>query len=233
MSSAGEIIHQRRSLLACDGRTSIEAARFFRMLERVMPRVELDIARRPMPWDAIPWEPAIHFGLFVHRVEGIEPGLYAMARDPRKVQLLKKSMHAHFAWEAPPGCPEDLPLFVLERGDARELATQVSCRQQIAGDGAFSLGMIAEYQASLVAHGPAFYRRLFWEAGAIGQVLYLEAEAAGVRSTGIGCFFDDPVHQVFGLRDLAFQSLYHFTVGGPVDDARLTTLAAYGARVKA
>jgi hypothetical protein len=233
VSSAGEIIHQRRSLLACDGRTSIAAARFFRMLERVMPRVELDIARRPMPWDAIPWEPAIHFGLFVHRVEGIEPGLYALARDPRKVQLLKKSMHAHFAWEAPPGCPEDLPLFVLERGDARELATQVSCRQQIAGDGAFSLGMIAEYQASLVAHGPAFYRRLFWEAGAIGQVLYLEAEAAGVRSTGIGCFFDDPVHQVFGFRDLAFQSLYHFTVGGAVDDPRLTTLPAYGARVKA
>jgi Nitroreductase family len=79
----------------------------------------------------------------------------------------------------------------------------VSCRQDIAGEGAFSLGMIAEYQASLVAHGPWFYRRLFWEAGAIGQVLYLEAEAAGVRATGIGCFFDDPVHQVFGLRDLA------------------------------
>ena len=233
MSSAGEIIHQRRSLLACDGRTSIPAERFYRMLGRVMPRVELDLARRPMPWDAIPWEPAIHFGLFVHRVEGIEPGLYAMARDPRKLELLRKSMHAHFAWEGPPGCPEDLPLYLLERGDARELATQVSCGQEIAGEGAFSLGMLAEYQESLVAHGPSFYRRLFWEAGAIGQVLYLEAEAAGVRSTGIGCFFDDPVHQVFGLADLAFQSLYHFTVGGPVDDPRLTTLPAYGARVKA
>jgi hypothetical protein len=58
-------------------------------------------------------------------------------------------------------------------------------------------------------------------------VLYLEAEAAGVRSTGIGCFFDDPVHQVFGLRDLEFQSLYHFTVGGAVDDPRLTTLPPY------
>jgi len=34
------------------------------------------------------------------------------------------------------------------------------------------------------------------------------------------------VHDVFGFRDLAFQSLYHFTVGGPVDDPRLTTLAA-------
>jgi hypothetical protein len=232
VSSAGQIIHQRRSLLACDGRTSIPAERFYRMLARVMPRVELDVARRPMPWDAIPWEPAIHFGLFVHRVEGIEPGLYALARDPRKLEKLKRSMHAHFAWDAPPGCPEGLPLFVLERGDARELATQVSCRQEIAGEGAFSLGMLAEYQASLVAHGASFYRRLFWEAGAIGQVLYLEAEASGVRSTGIGCFFDDPVHQVFGLSDLAFQSLYHFTVGGPVDDPRLTTLPAYGTRVK-
>jgi hypothetical protein len=226
MSSAGQIIHQRRSLLACDGRTSIPAERFYRMLERVMPRGS-------MPWDAIPWAPAIHFGLFVHRVDGIEPGLYAMARDPGKVEKLKAAMHAHFAWEAPPGCPEGLPLYLVERGDARVLATQVSCRQEIAGEGAFSLGMLAEYEASLVAHGPSFYRRLFWEAGAIGQVLYLEAEAAGVRSTGIGCFFDDPVHQVFGFRDLAFQSLYHFTVGGPLDDPRLTTLPAYGARVKA
>jgi len=221
--SAGQIIRQRRSLLACDGRTSIPAERFYRMLSRVMPA----------PWDAIPWSPAIHFGLFVHRVDGIEPGLYALARDPAKLEKLKAAMHEHFAWEAPPGCPADLPLYLLERGDARQLATQVSCRQEIAGEGAFSLGMIAEYQASLVAHGPSFYRRLFWEAGAIGQVLYLEAEAAGVRSTGIGCFFDDPVHDVFGFKDLAFQSLYHFTVGGYVDDPRLTTLPAYGSRVKA
>jgi hypothetical protein len=218
VSSAGQIIRQRRSLLACDGRTAILAERFYRMLSRTMP----------VPGDAIPWAPAIHFGLFVHRVEGIEPGLYAMARDAVKAEKLRAAMHGHFAWEKPPGCPASLPLHLLERGDARGLATQVSCRQDIAGDGAFSLGMIAEYQASLVAHGPSFYRRLFWEAGAIGQVLYLEAEAAGVRATGIGCFFDDPVHQVFGLRDLEFQSLYHFTVGGYVDDPRLTTLPPYG-----
>jgi len=218
MNSAGQIIRQRRSLLACDGRTSIPAGRFYQMLSRTMPA----------SWDAIPWAPAIHFGLFVHRVEGIEPGLYAMARDAAKAEKLEAAMHPHFVWETPPGCPASLPLRLLERGDAREVATQVSCRQDIAGEGAFSLGMIAEYQASLVAHGPSFYRRLFWEVGAIGQVLYLEAEAAGVRATGIGCFFDDPVHQVFGLRDLEFQSLYHFTVGGYVDDPRLTTLPPYG-----
>ena len=115
--SAGSIIRQRRSLLACDGTTSIPAERFFRMLARVMPGVEREVARRPVPWDAIPWSPAIHLGLFVHRVDGLDPGLYALARDPGKLAKLKESMHAHFAWEAPPGCPEDLPLFLLERGD--------------------------------------------------------------------------------------------------------------------
>jgi hypothetical protein len=120
-----------------------------------------------------------------------------------------------------------LPLRQLEAGDVRRLATQVSCHQGIAGDGAFSLAMLAEYQETLFARGAWFYRRLFWETGVIGQVLYLEAEAAGVRATGIGCFFDDAVHRVFGLEDLTFQSIYHFAVGGPVEDPRLTTLAPY------
>jgi hypothetical protein len=105
----------------------------------------------------------------------------------------------------------------------------MSCHQDIAGDGAFSLGMFAEFNEPLQRYGAWFYRRLFWEAGAIGQVLYLEAEAAGIRSTGIGCYFDDPVHDVFGLRGPRYQSLYHFTMGGPVEDSRLTTLPAYGA----
>ena len=96
------------------------------------------------------------------------------------------------------------------------------------GLGAFSLAMIGEYQEALFTYGAWFYRRLFWEAGLIGQVLYLEAEAAGVRATGIGCYFDDPVHDTFGIGDLAYQSLYHFTVGGAVEDLRLTTLAPYG-----
>jgi hypothetical protein len=32
------------------------------------------------------------------------------------------------------------------------------------------------YKASLAAHGAPFYRNLFWEAGLVGQVLYLEAD---------------------------------------------------------
>ncbi|NRF72247.1 SagB/ThcOx family dehydrogenase [Aquincola sp. S2] len=219
--AAGQIILQRRSLLACDGRTPIAAERFYRMLSRLMPRCDLPPCRRPMPWDTLPWDAAVHLALFVHRVEGIVPGLYLLVRDPAKVERLKRAMHARFEGSTPPGCPADLTLCLLEAGNAQRLATQLSCHQDIAGDGAFSLGMIAEYRDALFTHGAWFYRRLFWESGLIGQVLYLEAEAAGLRATGIGCFFDEPVHRVFGLEDLAFQSLYHFTVGGPVDDPRL------------
>ena len=226
--SAGQVIRQRRSALAFDGKTSISACSFFTMLARVMPRVDRELCKRPMPWDALPWEPAVHLALFVHRVDSLVPGLYMLARDPAKADMLRRATHQHFAWTPRPGCPEDLPLYVLQEGDARQLAAQISCHQDIAGDSAFSLGMIAEFEPSLLRYGPWFYRRLFWETGVIGQVLYLEAEAAGIRATGIGCFFDDPVHQVFGFNGAMFQSLYHFTTGSHVEDRRLTTLPPYG-----
>jgi hypothetical protein len=92
----------------------------------------------------------------------------------------------------------------------------VSCQQEIASDGAFSLGMIARFKKQIDI-APYFYRHLFWETGMIGQVLYLEAEAHGIRGTGIGCFYDDPVHQILGFSDNTYQSLYHFTMGGPIE----------------
>jgi nitroreductase len=107
------------------------------------------------------------------------------------------------------------------------MARRLSCDQDIAADGFFSLGMIAEFDASLQAFGPSFYRHLFWESGVVGQQLYLEAEAAGARATGIGCFYDDPVHELLGIADHSFQSLYHFTVGIPIEDTRLTTEPGY------
>ena len=224
---AGQVIRQRRSALAFDGKTSISLGSFFTMLARVMPRVGRDLSKRPLPWDVLPWGPFIHLALFIHRVDGLAPGLYVLARDPAKLDSLRRAMHAQFAWTSPPGCPEDLPLFLVQEGDARKLAAELSCRQAIAGDSAFSLGMIAEFASSLHQYGPWVYRRLFWEAGVIGQVLYLEAEATGLRATGIGCFFDDPVHEVLGFNDMSFQSLYHFTTGGHVEDPRLTTLPPY------
>lgn len=225
---ASQVIRQRRSAVAFDAKTSITAATFFHMLQRVMPCVELPQMVRPMPWDVWPYDPAIHLMLFVHRVDGLTPGLYFLVRDPTKVTFIRQSMNAELNWSPAPGCPDNLPLYWLLEGDARRLAAQVSCHQDIAGDGAFSFGMLAEFEGTLRERGAWWYPRLFWESGLLGQVLYLEAEAAGVRATGIGCFFDDPVHEVVAVKGLSLQSLYHFTVGGPVEDRRLTTLPPYG-----
>jgi len=221
--TAQRAILGRRSAVAMDGSTAISRATFFRMLARLVPTQE----RQAMPWDAIPWRPRIHLGLFVHRVDGLAPGIYALVRDPDKVDILKRVMHSDFCWHRVPDCPPGLPLYLLQAMDCRALATTVSCGQNIAGDGAFSMAMIADYNDSLARYGRGFYRNLFWEAGMVGQVLYLEAEEAGIRATGIGCYFDDPVHAAFGIEAREWQSFYHFTVGGPVEDSRLMTLPAY------
>jgi SagB-type dehydrogenase family enzyme len=215
------IIHQRRSAVEMDGRTSIPAQTFYEMLQRV--------ASGPggRPFDLLGWPPCVHLGLFVHRVDGLAPGLYLLVRNAEHLERLRSAVRDDAAWETPPGCPPELALFLLREGDARSIARRVSCGQDIAADGCFSVVMLADFEGPLTERGAWFYPRLFWECGMIGQVLYLEAEAAGVRGTGIGCFFDDAVHGVFGLRGEQFQSLYHFTVGGPEEDTRLTTLPAY------
>lgn len=98
----------------------------------------------PVQWDALFWRPRIHLGLFVQRVNDLLPGLYVLARDPEKVETLWKAMRPEFLWLRPQACPHGLPLYLLKEGDCRTLAATVSCGQHIAGDGAFSLGMIAE-----------------------------------------------------------------------------------------
>ncbi len=230
-TTASHLIHQRRSAVAFDGQTAITAPQFFSMLGRVFPCSNLPLTQRPVPWDTLPWDPTVHLALFVHRVEGLLPGMYFLLRKANEDlrRMLQGAMHEQFLWTIPEGCPDYLPLYLLEDGNAQNIATQLCCGQEIGGQSAFALGMIAEFDPSLARYGPWFYKRLFWETGLIGQMLYLEAEAADVRATGIGCYFDDPVHQVLGFHPgTQFQSLYHFTIGGPVDDHRLTTLPPYG-----
>ena len=214
---ARALILQRRSAVACDGRSTIDRSRFFEMLRRAMPD-------RHAPWSVAWWPPCIHLAIFVHRVDDVAPGLYLLTRDPKLLDRLRAALGREFLWES---AHDDLPLFCLARGDCRSLSKRLSCDQDIAADGFFSLGMIADVEASLASYGASFYRNLFWESGVVGQALYLEAEAAGARATGIGCFYDEPVHDVLGLQGHAFQSLYHFTVGMPVEDSRLTTEPGY------
>jgi nitroreductase len=214
---AAPLLLQRRSALALDGQSSIGRDVFVDMLAQTLPSP--GGATGALWWDA-----RIHLALFVHRVDDVEPGVYVLVRNELAVDRLREACGREFLWER---ARETLPLFLLHRGDCRRLAQRLSCDQEIAADGFFSLGMIADFDASLAEFGPSFYRHLFWESGVVGQILYLAAEAAGARGTGIGCFYDDPVHDVLGLTGHAFQSLYHFTIGMPVEDTRLMTRAGY------
>ncbi|WP_437693975.1 nitroreductase [Sorangium sp. So ce176] len=223
---ASEVIRTRRSATAFDGHTSIGAETFYAMLDRLLPRPGVP------PWDALPWAPLVHAVVFVHRVRGLAQGLYVLERSEAAHERLRAALAHPFDWERPEGCPDHLRLYRLSEADLRGPAQIVSCHQEIAADGAFSLGMVADFGATLRERGAPWYRRLFWEAGVLGHALYLEAEAARdsggrVRATGIGCYFDDVFHELCGITGDAFQSLYHFTVGGPVEDVRLMTRAPY------
>ncbi|MGD2137196.1 MAG: SagB/ThcOx family dehydrogenase [Gammaproteobacteria bacterium] len=219
--SLRRLVRRRRSAVAMDGETRLSCEAFYRLLDRT-----LAVPGVP-PFSALPWKSHLHLALLVHRVDDLPRGLYLLVRDPGQSAALEQALTRAHEWRRPPGCPETLPLYCLVEADARDTARQISCQQDIASDGCFSLAMLAEFTPPLQRYGSWFYPRLYWEAGMLGQLLYLEAEAAGVRSTGIGCFFDDPMHAVLGLPDRRFQDLYHFTVGGAVDDPRLTTLPAY------
>jgi nitroreductase len=222
---ARQIILQRRSAVAFNpAAPPLARDVFLSMLARLKPSAP--------PWDAIGWPAQVHLAVFVHRVEGLVPGVYAYLRDPSVLQEWKAAMRPEFLWERnvsnDPNDPNDPnALFLLLPIACSQLANRVSCDQDIAADGFFSLGMIARFAAPLRDQRQWIYRRLFWECGMIGQVLYLEAEAAGARATGIGCYYDDAVHELLGLHGDAWQSLYHFSMGEPVEDTRLTTEAGY------
>ena len=212
--AAREVILRRRSALAFDPRGALARAAFLSMLARLRPGGP--------PWDAIDWPPHVHLVLFIHRVLDMTPGIYAFVRDAAVVDEWKTAMRSEFLWEeAADG------LFLLVPIDAGRIANRLSCDQDIAEDGFLALAMIARFDEPLRGRGEWFYRRLFWECGLIGQVLYLEAEAAGARATGIGCYYDDPVHEMLGLSGSAWQSLYHFSMGTPVEDTRLTSEPGY------
>ncbi len=215
--SFATLARQRRSAVDFDATTRLSASAFVAMLECLMPRADAP------PWNAVPWTARVHPVLFVHRVDDFVPGLYVLMRDEDAIQPLRDAMRKEWLWEK--AGPDHVPLYLLLPHDLRDAARMVSCHQDIAADSCFALGMLADFHAAAAA--PWHYRQLFWECGMLGHVLYLEAEAAGVRGTGIGCFFDDEMHSLLGITGHRWQSLYHFTVGGAVEDRRLSTLPAY------
>lgn len=156
----------------------------------------LDAAARPFFADFAAAR-FVQLYLYVHRVDGLAPGVYR-----------------HWA--------ENAELERIRSGDQRVAAAGLSLGQDLAGNACVAFSMIADIDRAVRAHGDRGYRYVHFEAGAIGQRLYLAAEALGLQATGIGAFFDDQVHRYLNLPPSAQQQVvYHFAIGHAVPDPRL------------
>lgn len=212
------LIDGRRSAQRFDPRHTMSLAQFAAILARLQPA--------GLPWDVLAAPSRVALLLFVHRVDGLVPGLYLLPRSAAQLDALRPLLAGRFRLGPIPGVDALLQLTAVEPAALARIARALHCHQELASSACFAVGMLGEFDAAL-AEGPYTYRALHRECGLLGQVLYLEAEVHGLRGTGIGCFFDDPVHELFGLSGTAWQSLYHFTVGRALDDARIESAPAY------
>ena len=134
--------------------------------------------------------------LYIHRVEGLAPGVYRY-------------------W------PEHAELERFKEGDQRSVAAALSLGQNLAGNACLAFSMIGDFENAARSYGDRGYRYVHFEAGAIGQRMYLASEALGLRATGIGAFFDEEVNRYLSLSPELGQVVYHFAIGYPVPDPRL------------
>ena len=138
----------------------------------------------------------VHLYLYVHRVEGLPQGVYRY-------------------W------PEHAELEKIKEGDQRLAAVALSLGQDLTGNACVAFSMIGDLENATRIYGDRGYRYVHFEAGAIGQRMYLASEALGLRATGIGAFFDEEVNRYLSLSPELGQAVYHFAIGYPVPDPRL------------
>jgi SagB-type dehydrogenase family enzyme len=139
----------------------------------------------------------IQLYLYAHRVDGLQPGVYRF-------------------W------PERAELEQVTSGDQRVAAVGLSLGQNLAGNACVTFSMIGDLDRAARTYDDRGYRYVHFEAGAAGHRLYLAAEALGLGATGIGAFYDDEVHRHLKLFPNQGQVVYHFAIGYPVPDTRLS-----------
>jgi SagB-type dehydrogenase family enzyme len=216
---AATLIRQRRSAQRFDARARISVNQLWPMLRALHPQ--------RLPFDGTAAH--VHVLLFAHRVDGLAPGAYLLPRSEAGAALLRRNLPPVLDLAPVPDSPADAQLHQLSDNPALAGTLRtLNCHQALGSDAILGFALMAEFNPLPHAHS---YRQRLQEAGLIGQALYLEAEALGLRGTGIGCFFDDALHQLLGLPEPAgtapLQSIYHFTLGQAVTDARIATEPAY------
>lgn len=220
MPSLRRVIRRRRSAIEMDNSAYMEKETFYEILQKTLPE------NNPI-FNTLAFGSFTHLLLFVNRVKDFLPGLYIFLRKPAEKERFKAAIRPDFLWDKPENCPPGLDFYLLMEETFYDFAAQLSCGQRKAADACFTVCMLSEFEEPLNKFGSWIYPYLFWECGILGQLLYLEAEANGLKGCGIGCFFDEPLHEAIGLKGLEYQDLYHFVVGSPLQEIGVRTLPAY------
>jgi SagB-type dehydrogenase family enzyme len=155
----------------------------------------LQMATKPLAADFAS-ERFIRLYLYVHGVRDLERGVYRHDSETNTILLIKP-------------------------GDQRVAAAGLSLGQALAGNACVAFSMVADLQRVTELYGNRGYRYAYFEAGAIGQRMYIGAEAAGLQATGIGAFYDDKVHEYLELQPQEGQVIYHFAMGHAIPDLRV------------
>lgn len=207
------LIRQRRSARVLDPSYTCSLATFRGVLRCLLPDASTVWTVRDG------FAPRVHLLVVVHAVEGMKPGLYFLPRHREATAAFQKA-GAEMDLD-PAVLSDDLPLISMHNGNLRSWSRACGCHQSLVGNSAFSLIMLGEFDRTLTECGEGGYRQLHHEAGLLGQIAYLEANARGLGASGVGCFFDEEIDKLVGLTDTRFQSLYVFAIGQAVSDERL------------
>jgi len=137
-----------------------------------------------------PLTPGVELRIVAHRIGGLAPGLYRYRPDTH--QLLQ-----------------------VRKGNLRGALRRVCLGQEKASSAAAGVAMVADLSA-VASGGDRLYRDQLIESGAIGQRLYLGAEALGLSARNLAAFFDDALNGLLGL-DGREKAVIHLTMLGAGD----------------
>jgi len=240
-------IRKRRSVLSFDGNSKMTIAQFVRCVSGTLVDFH-PVAAKSLDFVRGECAPLV-FGIWVHRVKGLTPGLYLIISDEGLLEKLQQEFldsprENSTGWQRVVNSeiPSWLPLYFVSdhlqsaisdeksskvgaKSDLQAQAGEVSCYQKIAAASSFTLAMFAPVNAEGLQI-PRGYTYQHWRAGCVGQLLYLQAYEENAGATGMGCFMDDLSSNAFHFK--SYHPVYHFAVGIPQTDVRYSPFAYNG-----
>ncbi len=187
--AAGEAIARRRSHRAYADRpmTQAELSRVLHLTSGISAD-RWGHARRTAPSSGALYPIEVY--AVVHRVEGIESGVY------------------HYAYR-------EHALEQVRSGDFREHVVEQGIGQEFLGECGAVLFLTMILQRMRPKYQDRSYRYGLLEAGHLGENAYIAATSMGLGACGIGAFMDDAMNDMLGVDGVEEAAVYMLAVGHP------------------